>query len=52
MSPMPQPRGGKMAPPNNEYTMLLAIAVAVLLAATAYVTFACYVRYGTFWPPH
>jgi len=47
MSPMPQPRGGKITPPSNEYTMMLAIAVVVLLAATVYVTFVCYTRYGT-----
>jgi hypothetical protein len=47
MSPMPQPRGGKITPHSNEYTMLLAIAVAALLAATVYVTFVCYTRYGT-----
>jgi FlaG/FlaF family flagellin (archaellin) len=27
--------------------MMLAIAVVVLLAATVYVTFVCYTRYGT-----
>jgi len=47
MSPMPQPRGGKITPPSNNYTALLAIAVGVLLATMAYVTFACYTRYGT-----
>jgi hypothetical protein len=47
MSPMPQPRGGKIAPPSNLYTAVLAVAVGVLLATMAYVTFACYTRYGT-----
>jgi hypothetical protein len=47
MSPMPQPRGGKIAPPSNLYTAILAVAVGVILAAMAYVTFACYTRYGT-----
>jgi len=47
MSPMPQPRGGKITPPSNEYTMMLAIAVAALLAATVYATFVCYTRYET-----
>ncbi len=46
MSPMPQ-RGGKIAPPNDLYTAILAVAVGVLLATMAYVTFACYTRYGT-----
>ena len=46
MSPMPQPRGGKVSVPNNLYTAILAVSVAVLLAATVYVTFVCYTRYG------
>ena len=47
MSPMPQPRGGKVSPPNNLYTAILAVAVGVIVATMAYVTFACYTRYGT-----
>jgi hypothetical protein len=47
MSPMPQPRGGKMSPPSDLYTAILAVAVGVLLATMVYVTFACYTRYGT-----
>ena len=47
MSPMPQPRGGKISPPSNLYTAILAVAVGVLLATAAYVTYACYMRYGT-----
>ncbi len=47
MSPMPQPRGGKISPPSNLYTAILALATGVLLATMAYVTFACYTRYGT-----
>jgi len=50
MSPMPQPRGGKVSPPNNLYTAVLAVSVAVLLAATVYVTFVCYTRYGAIFP--
>jgi hypothetical protein len=46
MSPMPQPRGGKISPPSNIYTAILAVAVGVLLATAAYVSFACYTRYG------
>jgi hypothetical protein len=46
MSPMPQPRGGKISPLSNLYTALLAVAVGVLLATTAYVTYASYMRYG------
>ena len=29
MSPMPQPRGGKIAPPSNLYTVILAVAFGV-----------------------
>ncbi len=46
MSPMPQPRTGKISPPSNLYTAILAVAVGVLLATAVYVTFACYTRYG------
>ncbi|MBN2132878.1 MAG: hypothetical protein JW741_25490 [Sedimentisphaerales bacterium] len=47
MSPMPQARGGKVSPPSNLYTAILAVAVGVVLATAAYVTFACYTCYGT-----
>jgi hypothetical protein len=52
MSPMPQPRGGKISPPKDIYTALLLLVVGVLLATAAYVTYACYTRYGTVLPPH
>lgn len=47
MSPMPQPRGGKISPPSNLYTAILAVAFGVVAATAAYVTFACYSYYGT-----
>ncbi len=47
MSPMPQARGAKISPPSNLYTAILAVAFGVVLASAAYVTFACYTRYGT-----
>lgn len=47
MSPMPQSRGGKIAPPSNLYTAILAVAFMVVLVTAAYVTFACQARYGT-----
>ncbi|MCU0913678.1 MAG: hypothetical protein MUC88_03835 [Planctomycetes bacterium] len=47
MSPMPQSRGGKISPPSNLYTAILALAFGVLLATSAYVTYACHARYGT-----
>jgi len=45
MSPMP--RGGKISPPSNLYTAILAVAFGVVLATAAYVTFACQSCYGT-----
>lgn len=47
MSPMPQAHGAKVSPPSNLYTAILAVAFGVVLATAAYVTFACYTRYGT-----
>jgi hypothetical protein len=47
MSPMPQSRGGKISPPSNLYTAILAVAVAVVLVTVAYVGYTCYLRYGT-----
>ncbi|HON90603.1 MAG TPA: hypothetical protein PLS24_05785 [Sedimentisphaerales bacterium] len=47
MSPMPQTRGGKMSPPSNLYTAILAVAFGVVLATAAYVAVACQMRYGT-----
>ena len=46
MSPMPQ-RGSNISPASNLYTAILAVAVGVVLATAAYVTFACQMRYGT-----
>ncbi len=47
MSPMPQPRGGKVSPPNDNYTAILAVAVGVLLATRVYVAYMCQADYGT-----
>jgi hypothetical protein len=44
---MPQARGAKISPPSNLYTAILAVAFGVVLATAAYITFACYTRYGT-----
>jgi hypothetical protein len=46
MSPMPQPRSGKIAPASNLYTVILAIAFAIVLVTFAYVVYACKVQYG------
>jgi len=48
MSPMPQPRGGKVGPASNLYTVILALAFAVVLATAGYVVYACKMQYGTF----
>jgi hypothetical protein len=45
---MPQPRSGKIAPPSNLYTVILAIAFGVVLATFGYVVYLCKVQYGTF----
>lgn len=47
MSPMPQPRGGKISIPSNLYAAILAVALGVVLATAAFVTFKCYTQYGT-----
>lgn len=47
MSPMPQSRGGKILPSSNLYTAILAVALGVVLATAAFVTFQCYTQYGT-----
>jgi hypothetical protein len=44
---MPQPRGGKVSPPNDNYTAILAVAVGVLLATMVYVAYMCQADYGT-----
>lgn len=47
MSPMPQTRGTTVAIPSNLYTAVLAVAFAVVLATTVFVTFMCYTQYET-----
>ncbi len=46
MSPMPQ-RGAKVAIPSNLYTAILAVALGVVIATSAYVAYACYTQYQT-----
>ncbi len=46
MSPLPQSRA-KISVPNNLYTAILAVALGVVLATAAFVTFKCYTQYGT-----
>jgi hypothetical protein len=49
MSPQQGP-GLKVAPPNNIYTAILAVACALAAATTCYVLYMCYVQYGTILP--
>jgi hypothetical protein len=44
---MPQSRVGRVSPPNDNYTAILAVAVGVMLATIAYVAYACQTCYGT-----
>jgi hypothetical protein len=48
MSPNGQIRGAKVIARDNLYTVLLAVAVAVVLATAAFVAYECYSQYGTF----
>ena len=47
MSPDRQARGGKIAAPNNLYTVILAFAFCVMLATAVFVAYKCYTQYGT-----
>jgi hypothetical protein len=47
MSAMPQSRGGTVSPASTLYTAVLAVALGVVIATAAYVTYACYTQYGT-----
>jgi hypothetical protein len=46
MSPMPQSRG-KGSIPNNLYTAILAVALGVVLATSAFVAIQCFSQYKT-----
>lgn len=50
MSPQQAP-GQKIAPLNNLYTVILAVAFGVTFATVCYVLYMCYVQYGTILPP-
>ncbi len=47
MSPDGQTRGGKPVASNNLYTVILALALGIVLAAAALVAYKCYFQYGT-----
>jgi len=48
MSPNGPLPGGKPVPSSNLYTIILALAFAVVLATAALVAYNCYIQYGTF----
>jgi len=47
MSPIGQVRGGKPTPASNLYTVVLAAAFCIMLAAAVFVAAKCYLDYGT-----
>jgi hypothetical protein len=47
MSPNGQTRGRKAAASDNLYTVILALAVAIVVATAAFVAYKCYYQYGT-----
>jgi hypothetical protein len=47
MSPDEQTPGGRVIAPNNLYTAILALAVCIVLATAAFVTYKCYFQFET-----
>lgn len=47
MSPTVQTRGKKITPPDNLYTIILAVAFCAVLATAAFVAYQCYTQYET-----
>jgi hypothetical protein len=47
MSPDGQTRGGRIIPTSNLYTIILALAVGVVIATSAFVAYKCYMYYDT-----
>jgi hypothetical protein len=47
MSPDGQNRGKRVTPPDNIYTIILAVAFCVALVAVIVVAYRCYSQYGT-----
>jgi biopolymer transport protein ExbB/TolQ len=47
MSPMPPSRGSKALVPSNLYTAILAVALGIVLATSAFVAFQCFTQYKT-----
>ena len=47
MSPIVQSRVKKIVAADNLYTVILAVAFSVVLAASVFVAYQCYTQYGT-----
>ncbi|MHC4574249.1 MAG: hypothetical protein ACYS76_08980 [Planctomycetota bacterium] len=47
MSPNGPGRGGNLITSSNLYTVVLALAFAIVLATAVFVAYKCYVLYGT-----
>ena len=47
MAPDGQIRGERTVASNNLYTVILALAFCVVLAAAVLVAYKCYIQYGT-----
>lgn len=47
MSPIVSSRGQKITIPNSLYTVVLAVALGLVLATSAFVVFKCYSQYQT-----
>ncbi len=47
MSPNGKTRGRKAVTSDNLYTVILALAVAIVVATAAFVAYKCYYQYGT-----
>jgi hypothetical protein len=47
MSPNGPARGIKITVPDNLYTVILAVAFCMILAAAVFAAYKCYSQYGT-----
>jgi hypothetical protein len=47
MSPGGRNSGGRVAAPDNLYTIILALAFGVVLATAIFVSYVCYRQYGS-----
>lgn len=47
MNPAVPSHGKKVSPPDNLYTVILALAFCAVFATAAFVAYTCYAQYGT-----